>query len=186
MFTPIHRSAAFCAGAALIVLVSSGVAAAAASLPAPRVDTATPIPAGEIKRTADGRIDNPRLTIAHPPSARLSQGAQLNPWGCMGKTDYPHESAGEASTHSRTLCTLVAPHVSVTSQMYRGRFYGAQAVGNAASSQRDVSNTSQDAVTRWGCQGVGTYTYGTDSYHEATNGATTYTAYTGNSARFPC
>jgi hypothetical protein len=104
----------------------------------------------------------------------------------MGKTDYPHQSDGEASTHARTVCTLVAPHVSVLSQMYRGRFYGAQAVGDQGSSQRDVSNSSQDAVTRWGCRGVGTYTYGTDSYHEATNGATTYTAYTGNSARFPC
>jgi hypothetical protein len=70
--------------------------------------------------------------------------------------------------------------------MYRDRFYGAQAVGAQAVSARDVSNTSRDAVARWGCSGVGTYTYGTDSYHEAGNGANTYIAYTGNSARFAC
>jgi hypothetical protein len=186
MSTVIGRGTALCAAAAFTVLSTSGIAAAAPSLPAPRINTAAPIPAGEIKRTADGRIDNPQLSITHPASARLSQGAVPNPWGCTGKTDYPHESGGQASTHARTVCNLVAPHVSVTSQMYRGRFYGAEAVGNPASSARDVSDTSQDAVTKWTCRGVGTYTYGTDSYHESTNGATTYIAYTGNSMRFPC
>lgn len=79
----------------------------------------------------------------------------------------------------------VAPRVSVTNAMYRGRFYGAEFLASG-SSFRDVSNDSKDAVARWHCAGVGTYTYETDSYHEVTDGANTYTANTANSERFAC
>jgi hypothetical protein len=36
-----------------------------ARIPAPRVNTAAPIPAGEVIRTADGKIDNPTLVAPH-------------------------------------------------------------------------------------------------------------------------
>ena len=98
------------------------------------------------------------------PGAPLQDGLMPNPFGCRGQTDLPHESStsGEASTHSRTRCMLVAPRVSVTNAMYRGRFYGAEFLASG-SSFRDVSNDSKDAVARWHCAGVGIYTYETDS-----------------------
>lgn len=109
-----------------------------------------------------------------------------NPYGCVGSTDYPHQSAGEASTHARTRCQVNVPYVRVDTSLYRGRWYGAQHLDDDSSVRDNFSYTSYDAVVRWNCYRAGTYTYEAVSAHEVKDGAQTYTARTSNSNRFTC
>lgn len=179
---------------ALIVItfaISGSVAQAATPTPPP------PPPGGDVKYAPNGRIDNPdRRTPGGVARTQLSGGSSSggdvttqqiapNPYGCYGQTDYPHKSNGDASTHSRTRCNVQLPRVSVWNSMYRGRWYGAEYLASGSSS-RNFSTTSYDAVARWWCYGVGTYTYETNGYHEAWDGGTTYTGDTRQSNRFYC
>jgi len=76
-------------------------------------------------------------------------------------------------------------YVTAATDLYRLRWYGweYEAAGGASG-----ENTSfVQGPTSWECNGVGTYTYQADTYHEADDYAGDYyTADTGNSNRFDC
>jgi hypothetical protein len=112
-------------------------------------------------------------------------GSSGNPYGCYGQTDLPHWSLDDASVHGRTTCDVTVGYLSVQTDLYRGRWYGAEYL-NGDTSYRDFNNTSYDATPHWNCHNVGTYTYEGDSVHEISDGANEYWAYTSNHNRFDC
>lgn len=119
--------------------------------------------------------------LALPAQANVAP----NPYGCYGKTDYPHYSSGDASVHGRTVCSVPLGRVSVTTTLTRDRWYGRETL-NRDTSTRNFSVSSYDAHPHWLCVGKGKYTYHGDSYHEASDGARTYTGWTSATGTFWC
>jgi len=139
-------------------------------------------PDAPISSAATDQVD-----LAVSASAAQTDGVQAspNPYGCYGQTDLPHESYGYASVHGRTHCNAQLVELSVATSLYRGRWYGAQHLGDGSSS-RNYSNDSQDAHPHWRCFGAGTYTYEGDSSHEAFDGGRRFYGATSRNYRFPC
>lgn len=150
---------------------------------------------GRLQRTAPyvdapappGVIDNPDVSVAAVPTATLNEllATTGNPYGCYGTTGHPHYSTGDASVHGSTRCRVNVGYLSAANTLYRARWYGPEQL-DTSRSYRNYSYTSQDAVSRWYCRGTGEYTYEGVTYHEATDGANTYTVTTRNSNRFRC
>lgn len=166
-----------------------GVANAATPTPPP------PPPAGPVQYAPNGQIDNPDRRQPAIPEASLdtkagsgdvsTQDIVPNPYGCKGQTQLPHYSYPDASTHSRTSCSVSMVRVYAENWQYRQRWYGAESFGHGTG-LRDFATQSTDAVARGNCYNDGYYTYETEGYHEAFDGGTTYTGWTRNSASFDC
>lgn len=156
----------------------------------------------------DGVADNPEGTApaAGADSAKMNAGQSAsgdsaqsttiakeqnptqvtpNPYGCVGKTDYVHKSRADISVHGYTFCSQNVLRLSVRTVLSRGRWYGAQTIGDRTQNSGHTSRTP-DATPHWNCAGVGTYTYEGHSYHEAWNGGKTYYGQTVQSARLTC
>lgn len=117
--------------------------------------------------------------------ANAQAAAAPNPYGCVGKTDYPHVSASYASVHGRTTCTSNVGYLSVTTTLLRDRWFGQESLASSRS-YRNFARSSQDAAPHWNCLGSGQYTYWGKSSHEMTDGTNNYYAYTSQYYRLFC
>ncbi|GEL25746.1 hypothetical protein PSU4_47000 [Pseudonocardia sulfidoxydans NBRC 16205] len=189
----LRRLAIFTAATAVMLAGFAGQANAATSNPQP-----PPAAGSDVKLAPNGKVDNPDTHKTGPAKSTLTgadssspkggvttQQVAPNPYGCYGQTDFPHQSSGDASTHSRTVCSINLVELRVTNDMYRGRWYGPEYLASG-SNFRNYATSSNDAVARWRCAGVGIYTYETDSNHSAFDGGQWYYGGTTNNARFNC
>ena len=152
---------------------------------------ATPVLADDGDKTPD----RSSATMTGHSLARAQVGS--NPWGCMAKSHYPHESTdtpgqGWINAKSDIECTVApgAHNWEMIQILRRSSYYGWVQIAVTYSQcpsgigDPDCSATMMRAYTHWQCfSGTTTYDYKLSTPHEMQVGDDTYTAYTTVTAR---
>jgi len=136
-----------------------------------------------------------------PSQATLSRQAgtgsaplQGNPYGCYGRSDYPHISShypDRVAAQGWTICSVQLPYEHVDSTLYRQDcwwiFCWWTQVGYASNTNNFISYGAVRAVPSHVCSGSSSHLYEIDSYHEVHDAAgNVYTAYTANDNTVAC
>jgi hypothetical protein len=149
----------FMALLALLVTPVAGLAAqgngAAAGVSAPTQSTLGP-------KTSGGQ-----------PGAMSADSVTGNPYGCYGRSDYPHISQhypDRVAAQGWTICSVQLPYEHVDSTLYRQDCFFFVCwwtqVGYASNTNGFVYYGAVRAVPSYTCNGSSSHLYEIDSYHE--------------------